>query len=244
MLGGRTARWARAPDGTLTGVVSESGQWARFGHDTEGRISAATDQVGDRVSVPLRSTRTVCSPTCSRESSTNVPAFAAVAVGYRYQPVTGRLVAVTDGRRDRIRFSYDGAGRVTRRTGVGTDIRGSGVTPTRSGSRRVRIPWSRGIDHVAGASIGRRSRDRAFVVRSPSGRAPPAQRSSPAPSSPTPGYLERADGTGVFVDARGRVAASRYRRCGHSSRVRRPRSADHDRFSRRNLYRVRLHTGG
>ena len=239
----RTARWVRAPDGALAGVISESGQWARFAHDAEGRIVAATDQVGDRVGYrygrPARVFADVLTHVVYRRAG-----LAATELGYRYQPFTGRLAAVTDGRRDRIRFSYDGAGRVTRQQVLGPTP-GEWRYSYQVGSRRVRIPGRAGsitLPHIDRASVTGPGGRRTVSFR----RAPPVVHSTRAPASPArPGYLERADGAAVFVDARGRVAASRTA----DGAVTRLEYDAHDRpiVDRRpwrGVNSVRLHAGG
>ena len=150
--GGRTARFVRAPDGDdgspdgeLRGTISEDGQWVRFTHDGAHRITSATDQVGDVVS--YRYARPAGVPADLLVAASYRPAAGrTTTVGYRYQALTGRLLALTDGRRDLIRVAYDEAGRVVRQ-----------VVPARSGApvrewrysydvrkRRVSIPGRAG----------------------------------------------------------------------------------------------------
>ncbi|WP_155917885.1 RHS repeat-associated core domain-containing protein [Marmoricola sp. URHB0036] len=203
---GRTSRWVRAPDGGLVGVVADGGQWARFDRDAGGRITAATDQVGDRVTYHYGRPDRVYADVLTRVTYQRA-GLAAADVGYRYQPITGRLAAVTDGRRDRIRFEYDEAGRVTRQRVLGP-VPAQWRYSYDMGTRRVRIPGRAGsirLPHIDRASVTGPGVRRTVSFR----RSPPAVRSAPVAESPIPGYVERAGGGGVFVDARGRVAASR-----------------------------------
>ena len=95
---GRTARFIRAPDddgspdGELRGVVSEAGQWARFTYDDERRIIGAVDQVGDVVGYRYARPEGTSSEVLV-EAGYRPPSGPSTRVGYRYQPLTGRLVA-------------------------------------------------------------------------------------------------------------------------------------------------------
>ncbi len=169
---GQTARFVRAPDpeggspdGALLGVVSEDGQWARFSHDAEHRITGATNQVGDHVSYRYARVAGVYADVLVTATQRRA-GERSTTVGYRYQRSTGRLAAVTNGRRDRVRFSYDDGGRVVRErvlTARGTtsgqwrysyDVEERRVSiPGRSGT--VRLPQIRRV--TVGAPGGRRT---------------------------------------------------------------------------------------
>ncbi|MCW2848537.1 MAG: hypothetical protein JWR90_2511 [Marmoricola sp.] len=236
---GRTARFVRGPDdqgrpvGDLVGVVSEDGQWARLDHDAEHRITGATDQVGDVVTY-----RYVRAGDHLAAASYRPVGGTVTTVGYRYQELTGRLVAVTDGRRELIRFGYDEAGRVVRQVVA----RSPGVPAGEwrysysVGTRRVTLPGR--TDRVSLPQVRR------VVVVGPAGRRtvrfaggrwvsdstaagttrvvrqPGTDLVSPGSSSRDPdletaaglpeGYLELRDSaSAVFVDAKGRRAAMR-----------------------------------
>ncbi len=232
--GGLVARFIRAPDdtdgspdGDLVGVVSESGQWARLEHDSQHRITAATDQVGDRVSYRYDRPDGVFADVLTRVTYRRAGG-PVTRVGHRYQVLTGRLLAVTDGRRDRVRFDYDDAGRVVRqrvlRPAAGGGSAGEWRYSYDVGQRRVAIPGRPGsirlpqVNRVVVDGPGGR---RTVSYRNSRWTSGPATRGSgrgagsrlvpsllKGPGGVAAGYVS-SGGAAAFVDARGRLAGRR-----------------------------------